>query len=92
MCRELTKKFEEVMRGTLGELAELCSERPLKGEIVVLIDRGDKEVVSDSDLETALRMALQTLSVRDAANQVSAQYSLPRRKVYQQALAMSKEA
>ncbi|WP_120499676.1 16S rRNA (cytidine(1402)-2'-O)-methyltransferase [Roseovarius sp. EL26] len=91
VCRELTKKFEEVMRGTLEELAQICAERTLKGEIVVLIDRGDKETVSDSDLEQALREALQSVSVRDAADQVSTLYSLPRRQVYQRALALSKE-
>lgn len=91
VCRELTKKFEEVLHGTLEELASICAERTLKGEIVVLIDRGDKEVVSDSTLEEALRAALESGSVRDAADQVAAQFSLPRRQVYQRALSLSKE-
>jgi 16S rRNA (cytidine1402-2'-O)-methyltransferase len=39
VCRELTKRFEEVVRGTAGELAERFSEPP-KGEIVVVVGAG----------------------------------------------------
>ncbi len=91
VCRELTKKFEEVLRGTLEELAQICADRTLKGEVVVLIDRGAKAVVNESDIDRSLREALQNTSVRDAADQVSAQFSLPRRQVYQRALALTKE-
>lgn len=38
VCRELTKTFEEVVRGTLGELTEKYSERAPKGEIVIIIE------------------------------------------------------
>src|SRR6056297_1768849 len=51
VCRELTKKFEEVLRGTLDDLATLCSERALKGEIVVLVDRGRLLKIRECDLE-----------------------------------------
>src|SRR5882757_7639630 len=37
LARELTKKFEEYLRGTPEELAELTKKRALKGEFVVLI-------------------------------------------------------
>ena len=39
VCRELTKRFEEVVRGTLGELAERFAEPP-KGEITLVLGRG----------------------------------------------------
>lgn len=86
LCRELTKKFEEVLRGTLDELSAICAERPLKGEIIVLIDRGEKPAVNDSDLDSALRQAMEFQSLRDAVDTVSADLGLPRRKVYQMAL------
>lgn len=86
VARELTKKFEEVLRGTLGELAATCSERTLKGEIVVLVGRASSSSVSDADLEEKLHVALETMSVRDAADQVSAELGLKRRQVYQLAL------
>lgn len=91
LCREITKKFEEVRRGTLAELAEGCAEAPPKGEIVVVVGRGDSENISEMDLDTVLREALQAGSVRDASDQVAARLRLPRRKVYQRALALAAE-
>ena len=85
VCRELTKKFEEVRRGTLESLAAADDKAP-RGEIVVLVDRGGSLTVSEVDLETDLRTALKTQSVRDAADFVAQLHGLPRRKVYQLAL------
>lgn len=86
MCRELTKKFEEVRRGTLDELAESCAASPPKGEIVVIIDRRRLRAVNEEDLDSALMKALEGHSVRDAADAVTAELGLPRRQVYQRAL------
>ena len=90
LCRELTKKFEEVRRGTLAELAEGASETPPRGEIVILVDRGHSEVVNAADLESDLRMALEAHSVRDAADLVAKMHGQKRREVYQLALQLSK--
>ncbi|MBR9762198.1 MAG: 16S rRNA (cytidine(1402)-2'-O)-methyltransferase [Rhodobacteraceae bacterium] len=90
LCRELTKRFEEVRRGTLAELAAGCETDPPRGEIVLLVDRGDSENISESDLEGSLSAALERLSVRDAADEVAARFDLPRRKVYQMALKLTK--
>jgi len=38
VCREITKKFEETLRGRLGELAEAVAAKPPRGEFVVLIE------------------------------------------------------
>ena len=86
VCRELTKKFEEVTRGTLAELAEIFAERGLKGEIVVVVDRGSVAVVSSQDLEQALTAALQSQSVKAAANMVAERFGLSKRETYQMAL------
>lgn len=87
VCRELTKRFEEVTRGTLKELAEAFAEREVKGEIVVLIDRA-AEVRADAEtVDAALDKALASMTVKDAAAAVAAAYGLPRRDVYQRALA-----
>ena len=37
LARELTKKFEEFLRGRPAELLDLCNKRVLKGEFVVMI-------------------------------------------------------
>ncbi|MFP4303841.1 MAG: 16S rRNA (cytidine(1402)-2'-O)-methyltransferase [Rhodosalinus sp.] len=87
LCRELTKRFETVRRGALGELAAALADAPVpKGEIVVLIGEGDSESVSEIDLEGMLDAALGHASVRDAAAEVAAATGLPRRRVYQMAL------
>jgi 16S rRNA (cytidine1402-2'-O)-methyltransferase len=89
VCRELTKRFEEVSRGSLAELADAFAGRDVKGEIVVLVDRAAETEVSDQDLEQALRTALLTLSVKDAAAEVARRLGLARRDVYQAALTLA---
>ncbi len=90
LCRELTKKFEEIKRGTLGELAQAYQGQTVKGEVVLLVDRSHSQSVNESDVEEALKQALQTHSVRDAADLVSQMYDLPRRPIYQKALKLGK--
>lgn len=89
VCRELTKKFEEIRRGTLEELALHYASAKPKGEIVVLVDRGDLEKINSDDLELALVAALRDLSIRDAVDLVAKAHALPRRQVYQAALELN---
>ncbi len=91
LCRELTKKFEEVLRGTLDELAEQAAERSLKGEMVVLIDRAHLPTINPDDVDKMLKDALANGSVRDAADAVAAATGLPRRDIYQAALRLSRD-
>lgn len=91
LCRELTKKFEEVRRAPLPELAAQLAEDGVKGEIVVLIDRNRAEAASEGDVESDLRAALKDNRVKDAADIVAKLHDLPRRKVYQMALDLAKE-
>ena len=91
MCRELTKKFEEVRRAPLSELATQLEEAGVKGEIVVLVDRQREIKVTEADLESNLRAALKDNSVKDAAAIVSESHGMPRRKIYQMALQIAKE-
>jgi 16S rRNA (cytidine1402-2'-O)-methyltransferase len=90
VCRELTKRFEEVTRATLSELATAFAARDVKGEVVVLIDRADLARADSSTWEEALDRAMTTLSVKDAAAMVAEAFDLPRRDVYQVALARGK--
>lgn len=52
VARELTKVFEEFRRGTLGTLADYYHDRPVKGEVTVVVDGG---VEDDDPVETAAR-------------------------------------
>jgi len=91
MCRELTKKFEEVRRASLGDLAVNLADARVKGEIVLVVDRAHSETVSEIDLETDLKLALTSHSVKDAADIVSRMHNVPRRMVYQMALKLGKD-
>ena len=90
ICREMTKRFEEVVRGRLSDLVDELADRTLKGEIVVVIDR-NREAPSEERLEESLQAALLTMSVKDAAHAVSEALGLPKRKVYQLALELGKK-
>jgi 16S rRNA (cytidine1402-2'-O)-methyltransferase len=89
VCRELTKRFETVRRGSLAQLAEEFSrEDPPKGEIVLVIGPPgeDAEELGADDLDARIREALTAHSVKDAASIVAGATGLPRRKVYARAI------
>lgn len=91
VCRELTKKFEEITRGTLGELADAFADQSVKGEVVVLVGRRGAVDVAQKDIEAALKAAMETMRIKDAATMVSGAMGLPRRQVYQIALGLKDE-
>lgn len=83
LARELTKKHEEFIRGTLGELSELSPDT-LIGEMVIVIE-GAKEIakeITDEDIKSHLAKALEKMKSKDAIKEISNQYSLPKNRVY----------
>ena len=52
LARELTKKFEEFLRGTPAELLEVTKKRSLKGEFVVMIAPGAGDELSEVELQS----------------------------------------
>jgi 16S rRNA (cytidine1402-2'-O)-methyltransferase len=91
VTRELTKRFEEVRRGPLDALAAHYNEAgPPKGEIVLVVAPPDGHATDTALDQTAidglLRHALETRSLRDAAQAVAADTGLPRRQLYNRAL------
>ncbi len=91
LCRELTKRFEEVRKGTLRELEESLRDAPVKGEIVLLVDRAGEADVSETDVAALLQAALSEMSVKDAAAAVAVKTGLKKRDLYQMALEMTQE-
>ena len=91
LCRELTKKFEEIRRGTLGQLALEMANASVKGEIVLVVDRNRSRLVKEIELESDLQTALGQMSLKDAADMVSEMHGVKRRKVYQMALKLGKK-
>jgi 16S rRNA (cytidine1402-2'-O)-methyltransferase len=91
VCRELTKRFEEVRRGTLGGLAGAQAGAPVpRGEMVVLVGPPLAPEPDADALDAALLAALARHSMRDAAAEVAARLDLPRRQVYARALELAK--
>ena len=88
LCRELTKRFEEVRRGTLGALRDGMVDVALKGEIALVVGRPLAVAADAADVDAALRAALGRLHVKQAAAEVAEALGLPRRDVYQRALAL----
>ena len=91
ICRELTKRFEEILRGTLHNVQAAIASRSLKGEIVLVIDRASAREADEFEVATALRDAMGRLRLKDAAAEVAAKYGLARRDVYQMGLALEDE-
>lgn len=87
VCRELTKFFEEVKRGTAAELAEWAATG-VKGEICLVIAGAEERVM---DLETGVAEVMGLLAggtrLKDAAADVSAATGLSKRDLYEAALA-----
>ncbi|WP_026352319.1 16S rRNA (cytidine(1402)-2'-O)-methyltransferase [Yoonia vestfoldensis] len=92
VCRELTKRFEETTRGTLDDVARLYADRNVKGELVVLVGRAGATDVADLDVTAALKEAMKTMRVKDAATVVAGALGLPRRQVYQIALGLGEQS
>jgi len=91
VCRELTKHFEEVRRGGLAALAAHYGREAARGEITVVIGPGRQEAVSGEDVAAALVRAMETMSLKDAVEAVTAATGLPRRQVYARALEVGKK-
>jgi 16S rRNA (cytidine1402-2'-O)-methyltransferase len=82
----MTKVHEEFRRGRLRELASGLEERPVKGEITLVVE-GVGEIQPVARPEVELRREVEEavgrgLSRRDAVRIVAQRYSLPRREVY----------
>jgi 16S rRNA (cytidine1402-2'-O)-methyltransferase len=91
VCRELTKRFEEVRRDTLGALAGHYAHTAPRGEVVVVVDRAPAARAAEAEVATALRAELSRQSLKDAVTEVARRFGLPRREIYQLALAMEAE-
>jgi 16S rRNA (cytidine1402-2'-O)-methyltransferase len=90
VARELTKLYEEFLRGDVDELTEMFRDRTVKGEITIVIAGAEKREPQYSDDDIRRRLArLETsgdLPLRGRIDHVAHETGLPRRRVYQLAL------
>ena len=87
ICREMTKKFEEIRRGTVEELLEeFDSREKVKGEVVLVIGPKIFHKMDNVQLDKYLHYELQTRSVKDTVEILSKTLSLSKRVLYDRAL------
>lgn len=87
VAREITKKFEECVTGSLTELAARYADSPPKGEIVVVVaPPGEAPPATEEDGDAALREALTRLPASKAAGEVAKKLGLDRRELYARAM------
>ena len=85
VSREITKKFEEHIRGSLAEVLTHFETNPIKGEFVIVAEGGTKEESNLNQLSLDEHMEFylkQGLSQKDAIKQIATDRSLPKREVY----------
>ena len=92
VARELTKIYESVWRGTLDDAVTHLGETAPRGEYVIVVQgappRGE---VSDDEIRSALHVALAGNSRKDAVATVVGQLEVPKRRVYDLALAVNRD-
>ena len=88
VAREITKLHEEVLRGTVAEIAAHVNAREVLGEIVVVLEGNQEvEVIDDDVIRAALRDQVDAgASTRDAVAFVAESLGVSHRSVYQLAL------
>jgi 16S rRNA (cytidine1402-2'-O)-methyltransferase len=95
VARELTKLYEEVWRGPVGEAAERAGHDEPRGEHVIVVGGrapDERDTTDDETLVAALRDALADgLSTRDAAARVADDLAVPKRRAYERATALRAE-
>jgi 16S rRNA (cytidine1402-2'-O)-methyltransferase len=86
VARELTKRHEEVRRGTLGQLAEAAASDPPRGEVVIVVAGADEAAAKAISLEDGRarveRLVAEGVKRSAAARLVAEETGLPRRDLF----------
>lgn len=83
VAREITKLFEEFKNGSAAELIEYYTEKPPKGEIVILVSKIGELEISDEDITLELAEALKDNKLKKASEIVAEKLGVPRKQVYE---------
>lgn len=87
VARELTKKFEQTVRGTFSQLLAYYEQNGQpKGEIVIVAAPPLEKQAEAADIDALLKKALETMRVKDAAAVVAEQTGVSKKELYKRAL------
>ena len=91
VAREITKVFEETLRGTLAEVLEKIGREEVKGEVtVILAGNTEQESADPQAIREALRECLENsgISRKEAVERVAEELGAAKREVYREGLKM----
>lgn len=90
VAREMTKLYEEKIRGTSNSVLEHYTQKGApKGEIVIVLEGVKPEIeTSKNDIESELIDVLKSNSSKDAAKIIAQKFNRPRHEIYEMALAL----
>ncbi|MFM8211672.1 MAG: 16S rRNA (cytidine(1402)-2'-O)-methyltransferase [Actinomycetes bacterium] len=89
VVREISKTYEEVIRGSLKELVEWATNNEVLGEITLVIagiDNSKKPEVDDAAIKSVKDLVSKGMSFKDAVSEISTQRGLSRSKLYEASL------
>ena len=93
ICKELTKKFEEIKRDKIINLiAEYSENTFLKGEHIILLENNVKENISEEEIISQLMKIPSSTSMKDKVNIVTKKMEISRKKVYETALKINSKS
>jgi len=94
IVREITKLYEENIRGNLSEVLNLLKNKKLKGEIVILIEKPDasQNIYTDEDLINMLKKLLPQLGASRASKEISKNTSIKSDYIYKLAISLKKDS
>ena len=85
LCREMTKTYEETVRGTLSEIQSWANSKEILGEITIVIDgasEGAKEISQQAIIEAVRKLEEVGMERKEAIAAVSKELDLPKREVF----------
>lgn len=83
VAREMTKHFEEVRRGTVGDLAAYYKDAPARGEVVIVVAGGERATPTEEQLrERASALRAEGASARDTVAALVAEFGVRRNEAY----------
>lgn len=94
LCRELTKLHEEVLRATVGELAERLAGTEVRGEVTLVLEGAEPrgwESRRDEARGAARRLLGEGATTRDVSSHLQEAFGVPRNVAYEMALELSEE-
>ena len=91
VAREITKRFEEFMRGDIQTVCDHYQRAgPPKGEVVVLLGPPPAEVAGAADLDAAILAIVDDVGVKHTASAIAALSGRSRKEIYARALELTK--